>query len=68
MVHPVPLAYHNYSAGVLRVPLQILYHVLSTPTPMQRIIEDLGSAIVVESPPSMQGRTMNMILGPRKDV
>ncbi|KAL6785381.1 CIF3 [Auxenochlorella protothecoides x Auxenochlorella symbiontica] len=34
----------------------------------KRIIEDLGSAIVVESPPSMQGRTMNMILGPRKDV
>jgi translation initiation factor IF-3 len=33
-----------------------------------RFVEDVGAVGSVEQPPMMQGRQMNMVLGPRKEV
>lgn len=35
--------------------------------PPQRFVEDCGSEVAVEQAPQMQGRQMNMVLGPKKE-
>jgi translation initiation factor IF-3 len=34
--------------------------------PLQRFVEDCGEDVSVEQAPQMQGRQMNMVLGPKK--
>lgn len=36
------------------------------PAPLQRFVEDCGEDVSVEQAPQMQGRQMNMVLGPKK--
>ena len=43
-------------------------HVFPPPPalPLQRFVEDCGEDVSVEQAPQMQGRQMNMVLGPKK--
>ncbi len=43
-------------------------HILSTPPHPQRFVNDLGDAATVEMGPKMVGRTMAVIIAPRKVV
>ncbi len=41
---------------------------LPSPRPLQRLLQDLESEAVVEQAPSFQGRSMNMVLAPKKVI